>query len=127
MGQCATKTKDCVFGICSRDSKQSIKQTTRGRYGSLGGGGSGKYDDSDDEGTSLYSNNLLMDDDDEEEEQIVIITNAKKESASKRSMEQPKIDNSVFREGKGLLDMQSPARNQPDYNFVSPHRQNDAP
>ena len=42
-------------------------------------------------------------------------------------MAQPKIDNSVFREGKGLLDMQSPARNKPDYNFVSPHRQNDVP
>ena len=81
MGQCATKTKDCVLGVicCGRNSKQSIKQTSKGRYGSLGGGGSGKYDDSDDEGTSLYSNNLLMDDDDEEEEQIVIITNPKKE------------------------------------------------
>ena len=112
---------------CGRDNKQSIKQTSRGRYGSLGSGGSGKYDDSDDEGSSLYSNNLLMDDDDEEEEQIVIITNAKKDQAQKRTAAQPKIDNSVFKEGKGLLDMPSPARNQPSYNFVSPQRTNDAP
>ena len=81
-----TKVKDCVSSVlcCGRENKQSIKQTQRGRYGSLGSG-SGKYDDSDDEGTSLYSNNLLLDDDDEEEEQIVIVTNNKKDQAQKRT------------------------------------------
>ena len=60
-------------------------------------------------------------DSDEEEEQIVIITKDKKESTEKRTVQQHNF-NQQAREGKGLLDMQTPPRPRGNDAFQTPTR-----